>query len=131
MPWPQSFRIAARRFSTRLPTLEPSERYAIETKMQILRCPLSLCRPRPGEAPVQDDRNELDQGALGLVRVNPEVLIRERCCLTPARRQLQEANLDQEWLIHFFDGVHFFAERSGERVHPDRAAAVLLDDGEQ
>jgi hypothetical protein len=47
----------------------------------------------------------------------------------PARRALQVALLDQVGLEHVLDGVARLADRGGEVVHADRAAAEFLQHG--
>ena len=49
----------------------------------------------------------------------------------PARRPLQEAELEQVRLVDVLDRVRLLAERHRERREPDRAAAELLDDRAQ
>ena len=44
---------------------------------------------------------------------------------------LEKADLDQEGLVDVLDRVLFLADRRGDRVEADRAAAELLDDRAQ
>ena len=43
---------------------------------------------------------------------------------------VEQAQLHQVGLVDFLDGVFFFAERSRNRVEPDRPAGIFLQDGE-
>ena len=57
---------------------------------------------------------------------------RPRAVITrPARRALQEAELEQVRLVHVLDRVGLLAERDRERREPDRAAAELVRDRPQ
>ena len=49
----------------------------------------------------------------------------------PARRAIQEAALDQEWLVDLLDGLHFLADGGGNGVQSHRPAAVFFDDGQK
>ncbi len=43
---------------------------------------------------------------------------------------VDEADLHEVGLVHFFDGVFFFAEGGGEGADADGAATVFVDEGE-
>src|SRR5574341_168494 len=47
----------------------------------------------------------------------------------PPRGPCQEAELDQERLVHILDGVLFLADGNGQGLDPHRPAGELLDDG--
>ena len=51
--------------------------------------------------------------------------------MRPARRALEEAELEQVRLVDVLDRLRLLAERDGERREPDRPAAELLDDAAQ
>src|SRR5215467_337679 len=55
----------------------------------------------------------------------------ERGDRAPARRALQEAELQEVRLVDVLDRVRLLAEGRGKGVEPDRAAAVLLRDRPQ
>ena len=48
-----------------------------------------------------------------------------------ARRALEEALLEEEGLVDVLEGVALLAHGGGDGLHAHRAAAELLDDGEQ
>ena len=64
-------------------------------------------------------------------RVEPEVAVCPRRRDAPARRAIEEADLDQERLVDVLDRVLLLADRRGDRVQADRAAAELVDDRAQ
>src|SRR5436190_37789 len=66
-----------------------------------------------------------------LVRRDAEMLVGHARGLTAAGGAGEEALLDQEWLIDFFDRTALFAHGNGDRVQPDRPARKFLDDREQ
>lgn len=57
------------------------------------------------------------------------MLVGEAGCDAAARRAIEEAVLDEEWLVDFLEGVLFFGEGGGEGVQTDRASVVFFDDG--
>src|SRR5262245_31999315 len=57
-----------------------------------------------------------------------EVLVRALRRHAAARRAVEVALLDQERLVDVLDRAAVLADRRGERVEPDRSAAVLLDE---
>src|SRR5260370_13159539 len=59
------------------------------------------------------------------------MLIRELGSHPPPRSAVQKANLNQEGLVNFFDGVGLLGQRGAQRVQPNGPSLVLLDDGEQ
>src|ERR1039457_1424207 len=63
--------------------------------------------------------------------LDSEVFIRKMRRDAPARRPVEETNLDEEWLVDFLDRVRFFGQRRRQRVHADRPTLVFLDDGQQ
>src|SRR5580765_7059182 len=46
---------------------------------------------------------------------------------TAAGGSLEKSNLKEIWLVNILDGVHFFAEHRGNRIHADRSAAESFD----
>src|SRR5438045_1357005 len=50
---------------------------------------------------------------------------------TPARRAVQETNLNQERFVNLFDSIGFFRQCRSQGANPDRAALILLDNGQQ
>src|SRR5579884_1831169 len=92
------------RIAGRPPRLEPSERYAVCTasEEQVLR----------GAAPPRRMQAEILEGALG--------------SHTAARRTVDEAELDQVWLVDFFNGGRLLVDRRRDGVDAYGPAAVFL-----
>src|SRR4051794_1110305 len=63
--------------------------------------------------------------------LNPEVLISQGRCHPPTRRSVQESDLNEKWLVDFFDRVGFFSKGSGQCIHSYRAALIFLDNRKQ
>src|SRR6185436_570823 len=70
----------------------------------------------------------LPRQALG--RQPAQVLVGAPGDRAAARRAVEEADLQQVGLVHVLEGVRLLADRGGQRVHPHRTAAELVDDGE-
>src|SRR6185437_13534873 len=60
-----------------------------------------------------------------------EVLEGQRGDEAAARRALEQALLDQEWLDDLLDGVARLGQRRRQRLDADRAAGVVLGDGRE
>src|ERR1035441_2738486 len=70
-------------------------------------------------------------GSIRLGTLDTEMLIREMGRHSPARGAIEKANLNEERLGDFFDGVGLFGQRGCQLIQAHRAALVLLDDGQQ
>src|ERR1039457_7020170 len=70
-------------------------------------------------------------GSIRLGTLDTEMLIRQMGRHSPARGAIEKANLNEERLVDFFDGVGLFGQGGCQRVQAHRAALVFLDDGEQ
>jgi len=46
------------------------------------------------------------------------------------RSAVQKSDLDEEWLIDFFDRVSLFRQSSGKRIQSDRSTLIFFDDGQ-
>src|SRR5271157_6590745 len=60
------------------------------------------------------------------LRRHLEVVVRQLGRGAPARRAVEEAELDQVRLVDFLDGLGFLGNRRGDGAHAHRPAAVLL-----
>ena len=76
-------------------------------------------------------RAVLKQAGLALGEVAAEVFVGARGGDAAARRAVEHADLHEIGLVHLFDGVLFFAEGRGEGADTDRAAIVLVEEGEK
>src|SRR4051812_7971614 len=66
----------------------------------------------------------LEQCVLFASRLDVEVFISQMSCHPSAGRAIQEADLDQERLIDFFDGIRFLRKRGGKSVHAHRSTLI-------
>ena len=57
-----------------------------------------------------------------------EIFVRRLRGHTPARRAVQEAELNQIRLIDFFDGIGLLGNRRRNSVQPHRPAAIFFED---
>ena len=73
----------------------------------------------------------LEQPCLRRTIRNSEVVVGELRCDAAPGRSLEKPDLQQVWLVHVLDSVHFFAEHGGNRIHTDRTSAEPLDNGPQ
>jgi len=73
----------------------------------------------------------LEQRGLAPIRRDAEMIVRELRGDASARRAVEKPDLHEERLVDFFDGVRFLGQHGGQRIHPDRAALIFLDDREQ
>src|ERR1035441_613431 len=59
-----------------------------------------------------------------------EMLIRQPRCDAPARRAVQESNLNQEWFVDLFQRIFFLGQGRSQRAQAHRSAVILLHDGQ-
>ena len=92
-----------------------------------MRSRTSYCTSSSAIAASSDARERARSEQLGSLarrprRVQPEVRERRRGRDPAARRALEQAALQQERLVHVFDGLRRLAHRDRERAEPDRPA---------
>ena len=49
----------------------------------------------------------------------------------PSRRPIQEANLNEERFVDFFNRIRLLGQHGSQRIYPDRPALIFLDYGQK